>query len=156
MLKLHMFQNTRVTNCTCCKLHMLQIASVVNCTCCKLHVLQIACVSNCTCCKLPKSVCIIPIQVCVVPKQVQGSKIKFEQPTTHLAPQCSNSNLMWCPHLNLKSDHITSNGIYLDIPPPVLLNFLRILCRIPTLVWTFDQMCQIRMCCVPPPNSKKS
>ena len=37
------------------------------------------------------------------------------------------------------------------VSPPLLLKHLRILCGVPTLVWTSDQMTQIEMCGVPPP-----
>ena len=51
---------------------------------------------------------------------------------------------------HLLSWQIPSNGMC-GVPPPLLLKHLRILCGVPTLVWTSDQITSIGMCGVPPP-----
>ena len=57
---------------------------------------------------------------------------------------------------NVMCGQITSIGMCGVPYPPLLLKHLWILCVVPTLVWPSDQMSQMEMCGVPPPNSQTS
>ena len=61
---------------------------------------------------------------------------KFDQPTTnpptthpatHLAPQYSSSNLVWCPHLNLNSSVVSLAqlvSLSVELPAQLVLSYL--------------------------------